>query len=262
MTTIIEIGDVSDARLAPYRDVKDRDLVGRGGAFMAEGQVVIERLFVSKLCVTTSVLTTPDRLKNLNISNLSDDVPVFVVAQDVMNALAGFVIHRGYLALGRYVPTLSLTEVLTGDNRIRVLALSAIANVDNMGGLMRNAAAFGVDAVILDQTCCDPLYRKAIRVGVGAVFQVPHFRLRAGEALLDVLRAHDLTPYALSPAGETTLKDVKPALRSALIFGSEGPGLDPQILSGCTSVQIPMSGGFDSLNVATTSGIVLYHMCF
>ena len=261
MANIITITDVSDDRLALYRDVKDRDLTGREGLFMAEGKVVLERLFRSKLCVCTSVLTTPERLKNLDISYVSDDIPVFVVPQEVMDAVAGFVIHRGYLALARYQPPLNLTDVLTGKSRVRVMVLSAIANTDNMGGLMRNAAAFGVDAVLLDQTCCDPLYRKAIRVSVGGVFQVPHFRLGKDENLVDVLHSHNLTPYALSPAGAMTLDAIIPATRSACIFGAEGAGLPSDIMAACTTVQIPMSGGFDSLNVATTSGIVLYHMC-
>ncbi|MGZ3305821.1 MAG: TrmH family RNA methyltransferase [Asticcacaulis sp.] len=257
MPHIVTVEDPADPRLEAYRDVKDRDLTGRGGQFMAEGKVVIERMFSSPLCVTLSVLTTQRRLETLDVSALGGDVPIYVVSQEVMDAVAGFAIHRGYLALGRYAPPLDLTQVLSGGRR-RVLALSAIANVDNMGGLMRNAAAFGVDAVVLDAACCDPLYRKAIRVSVGGVFQVPHYR--TGN-LMDALRAHELTPYALSPAGRVSLDALQPAQRSAFIFGAEGPGLSRDILDDCATVRIDMHGGFDSLNVATTSGIVLYHMC-
>ncbi len=258
MPEIIAIDDVSDDRLRLYRDVKDRDLTGREGLFMAEGQVVVERLFRSNLAVCTNVLTTPERLNKLDISGTGAAFPVYVVPQSLMDRIAGFPIHRGYLALGRYTSPASLTEVITHGGPIRVLALSAIANVDNMGGLMRNAAAFGVNAVLLDAACCDPLYRKAIRVSVGGVFQVPHFRT---DDLIGTLRTHDLTPYALSPAGEIRLDALKPASRSAFLFGAEGPGLSPDILRACTTVRIDMHGGFDSLNVATTSGIVLHHVC-
>jgi len=251
---IIEIDDPRDPRLTLYRDVKDRDLTGREGLFMAEGKVVLERLFSSKLAQTVSVLTTPERLAGL--AHLPD-APVYVVAQAVMDAVAGFPIHRGYLALGRYAPPMSLEEAVAGE-RARVLVLSGIANTDNMGGLMRNAAAFGVDAVMLDTTCCDPLYRKAIRVSVGGALEVPHYRM---EALIGVLRRLDLTPYALSPSGAVTLDQVRPAARSALLFGAEGPGLSAEIMAACTTVRIDMNSGFDSLNVATTSGIVLYQMC-
>eukprot|EP01042_Synura_sphagnicola_P018462 gene18462-23356_t len=171
-----------------------------------------------------------------------------------MDEVAGFPIHRGYLALGRYAPPLSLDAVLTKD-RVRVLVLSGIANTDNMGGLMRNAAAFGVDAVILDSDCCDALYRKAIRVSVGGVLAVPHYRVND---LLGTLTALNLTPYALSPSGTVTLDRVEPAARSAFMFGAEGPGLSAEVMAACTTVRIDMHGGFDSLNVATTSGIVLY----
>ncbi len=254
---IIEILEAADPRLDLYRDVKDRDLTGRDGLFMAEGKVVLERLFVSEHAVCISVLTTHERLKTLDVSGLASDVPVYVVPQGMMDTVAGFPIHRGYLALGRYAPKQSLTDVLTGP-RVRVLALSAIANTDNMGGLMRNAAAFGVDAVILDAECCDPLYRKAIRVSVGGVLKVPHYRV---DDMVATFREYDLTAYALSPSGKTALDEVRPAPRSAFLFGAEGPGLRPQLMAACQTVRIDMHGGFDSLNVATTSGIVLYHMC-
>jgi len=254
----IDIDDPDDRRLDLYRDVKDRDLTGREGLFMAEGKVVLERLFRSPWCRCTSVLTTAERLKKLDILALSDDVPIYVVPQTVMDKVAGFPIHRGYLALGRYDHARSITNVLTGGARVRVLALSGISNTDNMGGLMRNAAAFGVDAVVLDAGCCDPFYRKAIRVSVGGVFEVPHFRVTD---MVETLEAHGLTTYALSPGGELTLDDLVPAPRSAFLFGAEGPGLAPEVMAACTTVRIPMHGGFDSLNVATTSGIVLYHVC-
>ncbi|ESQ83123.1 RNA methyltransferase [Asticcacaulis sp. AC466] len=251
---MIEIDSPTDPRLNLYRDVKDRDLTGREGLFMAEGKVVLERLFASRLARTVSVLTTPERVGGL--ARLPD-APVYVVPQAVMDEVAGFAIHRGYLALGAYTPPLSLEAAVAG-KRVRVLVLSGIANTDNMGGLMRNAAAFGVDAVVLDSACCDPLYRKAIRVSVGGVLEVPHYRV---DDLMGTLAALDLTPYALSPAGAVTLEAVTPAARSALLFGAEGPGLSAEVMARCTTVRVDMAGGFDSLNVATTSGIVLYRMC-
>ena len=257
MPPIISIEDAADPRLDGYRDVKDRDLTGRDGLFMAEGKVVLERLFESSLCETVSVMTTAKRLEALEVSELDEDVPVYVVPQEVMDATAGFAIHRGYLGLGRYAPRPRLTEILARP-RLRLMALSAIANVDNMGGLMRNAAAFGIDAVLLDRDCCDPLYRKAIRVSVGGVFKMPHYRV---ENLVGTLKAHDIAAYALSPSGHVTLDALRPADRSAFIFGAEGPGLAADILGACTSVRIDMHGGFDSLNVATTGGIVLYCIC-
>jgi len=217
--------------------------------------VVLERLFASTLYETVSVLTTAARLAALDVSGVT--APVYVTPQAVMDQVAGFPIHRGYLALGRPARQLTLNAIVP-KARARLLVLCGIANTDNMGGLMRNAAAFGVDAVILDEQCCDPLYRKAVRVSVGGVLSVPFLRV---SNVVEALRMLDVTAYALSPAGETRLDEVVPAERSAFLFGAEGPGLAPEIMSACTSVRIDMRGGFDSLNVATTSGIVLYHVC-
>lgn len=254
---IIEINDSVDERLRLYRDVKDRDLSGREGLFMAEGKVVLERLFASRLAETVSVLTTPERLKGLDVSALSDEVPVYVVAQGVMDEIAGFPVHRGYLALGRYGPPCTLEECVAGEHA-RVLVACGISNTDNMGGLMRNAAAFGVDAVVLDQTSCDPLYRKAIRVSVGGVLEVPHFRV---EDVVGTMKRLGLMAFALSPSGRQRLDEVVVPERCAVLMGAEGPGLSAEVMAACDTVRIDMSGGFDSLNVATTSGIVLYHFC-
>jgi tRNA G18 (ribose-2'-O)-methylase SpoU len=140
-----------------------------------------------------------------------------------------------------------------------VAVLFGIANHDNMGGIFRNAAAFGADAVLLDADCCDPLYRKAIRVSVGGALVVSFARMRRGEDVLALLDRHGFTALALTPAGAADLKGVIPPARAAVLLGAEGPGLPANILSRASAVRIPMAG-FDSLNVATASGIVLHHL--
>jgi tRNA G18 (ribose-2'-O)-methylase SpoU len=129
-----------------------------------------------------------------------------------------------------------------------------------MGGIFRNAAAFGADAVLLDDTCCDPLYRKAIRVSVGAALTVPFARTGDGASLVRALAAAGFETVALSPRGETALGDLALGARAAALFGAEGPGLPAAVLDPTRPVRIAMAGGFDSLNVATTSGIVLHHL--
>ena len=141
-----------------------------------------------------------------------------------------------------------------------MLLLSAIANHDNLGGIFRNAAAFGCKAVLLDSDCCDPLYRKAIRVSVGASLLAPFARLAPGEAPLALLGRHGFSPMALSPNGAVLLSDYRPKRRNAVILGAEGPGLSPDLIGRTASLRIEMAAGFDSLNVATTSGIVLHHL--
>ena len=131
-----------------------------------------------------------------------------------------------------------------------------------MGGVFRNAAAFGADAVILDSQCCDPLYRKAIRVSVGATLTVPFARLDADEDALGLIARHGIEPIALSPKGTLPLADLASPDRVAVLLGSEGDGLPPEVLARARSVRIPMAKGVDSLNVATASGIVLHHLRF
>jgi tRNA G18 (ribose-2'-O)-methylase SpoU len=141
-----------------------------------------------------------------------------------------------------------------------VVGLVGIANHDNMGGLFRNAAAFGADAVVLDAGCCDPLYRKAIRVSVGAALTTPF--ARGGEApdLVAALETAGFSVVALSPSGATLLSEFEPAPRTAVLFGAEGPGLPASVMARARTVRIEMAGGFDSLNVATASGIVLHRL--
>lgn len=261
MARLIAIDDPTDQRTAAYRDVRERDLVGRDGMFIAEGEVVLNVLIGRTPERVASLLLAEKRVAALLplIDRLPDEVPVHVAGQGVMDAIAGFHLHRGMLALGRRGEAPAPEALLAAPAR-RVLVLFGIANHDNMGGIFRNAAAFGADGVLLDADCCDPLYRKAIRVSVGAALTVPFARLPRGEDGLALLERHDFTALALSPAGATDLRDLPPPAKAAVLLGAEGPGLPEAILARARTVRIPMAGGFDSLNVATASGIVLHHL--
>ncbi len=265
MTHVVAIDDPADPRVAAYRDVRERDLVGREGLFIAEGEVVVRMLLAHSLHRPVSLLVAEKRVAALAelIATLSDDVPAFSASQAVMDRIAGFHIHRGILAVGRRAPMPSADALLAGTGeRAIVVVLSGIANHDNMGGIFRNAAAFSAAAVILDSDCCDPLYRKAIRVSVGAALTVPFARLERGTDIPALLAAHGFTGLALSPAGTSRLAEVGIGGRVAAIFGTEGPGLSDAILERVRTVRIPMAGRLDSLNVATASGIVLHHLAF
>lgn len=262
MARIEPVSDVDDPRIEVYRAVRERDLVGRAGLFVAEGRVVLEKLAHAGLHPIRSLLIAEARLASLQalLDELPPDVPTYVAPQDVMDAVAGFPMHRGILAIGERRATTPAALLAGLGPGALVVALSAIANHDNMGGIFRNAAAFGADAVLLDAACCDPLYRKAIRVSVGAALITPFARLAAGEDLVQTLAAADLEVVALSPRGEVELAELSCGPRVAALFGAEGPGLDAQLLARTRSVRIGMAGGFDSLNVATTSGLVLYQL--
>jgi tRNA G18 (ribose-2'-O)-methylase SpoU len=263
-SAIVPITDPEDPRIAVYRQVRERDLVGREGGFIAEGEVVLRVLLTGGgRHRAASLLVADKRLKRLAplIETLSPDVPVYAAGQAVMDAIVGFHIHRGIMAHGLRAADLGAEALLAGSGpRALVLALFGIANHDNMGGLFRNAAAFGADAVLLDQTCCDPLYRKAIRVSVGAALKVPFARLAPGQDPLEMLARNGFTALALSPQGAEPLAGLARPDRAAVLLGAEGPGLPDDLLQRARTVAIRMAPGWDSLNVAATSAIMLHEL--
>jgi tRNA G18 (ribose-2'-O)-methylase SpoU len=261
--TFLPIDNADDLRIAAYRDIKERDLTGCQGRFIAEGEVVLRVLADTPRHRTLSVLIDAKRLEKLMpiLRRLPEETPVYLASGAVVDAIAGFPLHRGILALGERGEAQTPDALLAAaPQRAVVLSLHGIGNHDNMGGLFRNAAAFGAYAVLLDPTCCDPLYRKAIRVSVGAALHVPFARWREGEDAFQGLASHGFQPLALSPAGDTTLAALRPPERAAVVLGAEGPGLPPALMARAATVRIPMADGWDSLNVATTSGIVLHHL--
>ena len=265
MAELIPIDDPGDPRVAAYRDIKERDLVGRQGLFIAEGETVLRAFVRDAPERVQSLLIDGKRADKLGevFAGLPEGVPVHVVGQAVLDAIAGFHLHRGVLAVGAKPEPLSAEALLAKvGQRAVVLVLMGIANHDNLGGIFRNAAAFGVDGVILDGDCCDPFYRKAIRVSIGATLSVPTAWLGPDEDVVGLLERHGFESLALSPAADEILARLDPPARAAVLLGAEGPGLSQAVMDRVRTVGIPMAGGFDSLNVATTSGIVLHHLRF
>jgi tRNA G18 (ribose-2'-O)-methylase SpoU len=259
----IAITDPDDPRIEPYRAVRERDLVGRQHRFIAEGEVVLRVLLKQRRFKIESILLAENRVDVLNdaLDDLPAEVPVYTANRQIMDAIVGFPIHRGILAVARRAPLPLVEEFLAGlPAEALVLGLVGLANHDNVGGIFRNAAAFGAQGILLDQESCDPLYRKAVRVSVGGALVVPFTRTASAEAMVRALEAASFDIIALSPSGKEILSQVKPARRTALLLGAEGPGLPADLLAHTRTVSIPMSGGFDSLNVATTSGIALHHL--
>ena len=261
---LIPVSDPADPCISAFRDVKERDLTGRQGLFVAEGEVVLRVLASpASRCAPVAVLIAEKRLEALRdvLERLPEGVPVHTAPQAVLDAIAGFHLHRGILALGRKPEPVDLAAFLDGlPERAVLVGASGIGNHDNMGGLFRNAAAFGAAGLLLDETCCDPFYRKAIRVSVGAVLRTPFVEGRTAAAMVEALKARGFEVLALTPSATETLAELKPAPRTAILLGSEGPGLSPQVIARCRPLAIRMSGGFDSLNVATTSAVALHHL--
>jgi tRNA G18 (ribose-2'-O)-methylase SpoU len=258
----IHIDDPQDPRVAAYLDIRERDLAGRQGRFIAEGKVVLEMLLSANRFAAESVLVLEGRLAGLDgtLRKAPIDLPVYVAASEVMDRIAGFHMHRGILAIGRKGVGQSPEALLDSLPAVAlIVVLVGIANHDNMGSIFRNAAAFGADAVFLDATCCDPLYRKAIRVSVGAALKVPFASFSETVGFTAALDRLGFGQFALSPRGQTDIRDAKRAGRLALYLGTEGEGLPESLLVRLQTVRIGMAEGFDSLNVAAASAIALHH---
>ncbi|WP_372423973.1 TrmH family RNA methyltransferase [Salinarimonas chemoclinalis] len=256
MRETIPIDDPDDPRIADYRAIREKDLAGRAGKFVVEGEVALRIATGRRRFALASVLLSQKRAALA--AAIPADVPVHVAPQPVLEAIAGFPIHRGVLAVGLRGEQTDAEALLAGlPRRALVVVLIGLTNHDNVGGIFRNAAAFGADAVILDGETCDPLYRKAIRVSAGGALLVPFARAGGPLETLATLDAARFTPLALSPGGKETLAGLARPERTALVLGTEGPGLPDAVLARARTLRIPMRGGFDSLNVAVTSGIAL-----
>lgn len=208
-----------------------------------------------------SVLLLENRVAGLMeiVDRLPDETPIYIVSKAVIDHVAGFPMHRGVLAIGEMPRQITETPKAT-ENWKRIIVLAGLSNHDNVGSIFRNAAAFGADAIFIDKATCDPLYRKAIRVSVGGVFKVPYFQFETLNAIEDWLSNNNFESFALSPRGQVSLNDWKPPQKTAIVLGTEGDGLPASTLDKLQTLRVEISDNFDSLNVATTSGIVLHHL--
>jgi tRNA G18 (ribose-2'-O)-methylase SpoU len=258
------IQSVGDPRLALYRTVRDGELVRSAGLFVAEGRHIVRRVIESGRHRVQSILVNEAALHDLepSFAQLGADVPIFVGDAKELAATAGYDVHRGCLALVVRPEPASIDAVMAEATLIAVL--EGVANADNVGGIFRNAAAFGAGGVLLTSTCCDPLYRKAIRTSMGATLQVPFAYIGAGDwpLVLAQVEAAGFTTVALTPRLPSDTLDAFAArprsVRLALIVGTEGAGLTPAVAAAAHHrVRIPISDAVDSLNVAVAAGIVM-----
>jgi tRNA G18 (ribose-2'-O)-methylase SpoU len=263
-----ELEDLRDPRLADYlhlREPSRRMGVERErGIFTVEGRLSLEALLASpyevrSVLVTTELGPTVDAL--VTAARGEGAVPVLALASSAIEELSGVHFHRGVLAVAGRPAARPVEDVVAGARR--VLVLESVNDHENIGSLFRNAAAFGVDAVVLDPTTSDPLYRRSTRVSLGHVLHVPFARVPEGAwpAVLQDLRAAGLTTVALTPDRVAEplgalVADPPPAV--ALLLGAEGPGLSPGALAAADRrVRIPMEADVDSVNVATAAAIAL-----
>jgi tRNA G18 (ribose-2'-O)-methylase SpoU len=292
---ITEVDDPADPRLVDYARLTD---VGHrvrrepaDGVFIAEGATVLRRALDAGYA-PRSLLLAPNRVEpaaGIAAEVAACGAPVFVAGPEILERLTGYHVHRGLLAAMTRRPLPEPGELLAGARRVvvcedivdhtnlgsvfdfdqqdqqrlqRVAILEDIVDHSNVGLAIRNAAAFGVDAVLLTPSCADPLYRRAIRTSMGTVFQIPWTRLSSWPGDIELLHEAGYVTAAMTLDEDAIPIDDLAAARHprlALIFGSEGPGLRPSTVGAAQfKVRIPMDGGVDSLNIAAAAAVAFY----
>jgi tRNA G18 (ribose-2'-O)-methylase SpoU len=259
------VTSLDDPRVDQYRSVRDADLRGRRHLCMVESEMVVRRLLNSRWKIH-SLFLSPQKYERLAPFIEDISLQVFVSDVSLMSDITGFHIHRGTLALVQSPSKESLCvqkliQSLQNKKQISLLFAEGITNVDNMGALFRNAAAFGVDALVLDATCCDPLYRKAIRVSMGHALSIPWAvtsdwmeEIKELKSVLGIQLIGCETGVKSKPIWE-----VVPTSKIGLVMGEEKKGLSPSTLELCDEVvEIPMTKTVPSVNVAVASAVGLY----
>ena len=258
---LIPVDALDDPRAADYRHIADAAYLQARSLFVAEGRLVVTRLLALPQWQTRSVLVTKAAADNLGATLDRAGAPVYLADQSLMNAIAGFNIHRGCLALAARQPERTLDRDVARRAR-RVLILEGVSNPDNVGGLFRSAEAFGVDLVVLGPGCGDPLYRKAIRTSMASTLAVPFVQAGDWPGAIGRLRASRFQVIALTPSDRALLIADVPLAgpHVAVLVGAEGAGLsEPAMQASDMRARIPMTGAIDSLNVTTAASIAMYH---
>ncbi|MFE2053244.1 TrmH family RNA methyltransferase [Streptomyces sp. NPDC059459] len=263
MGELLTIDDPDDPRLHDYTNLTDVELRRRRepaeGLFIAEGEKVIRRAGEAGYAMRSMLLSAKwvDTMRDI-----IDEAPapVYVVDPALAEQVTGYHVHRGALASMRRKPLPTASDLLTSTRR--VVVMESVNDHTNIGAIFRSAAALGLDAVLLSPDCADPLYRRSVKVSMGAVFSVPYARLDTWPAGLEAVREAGFALLALTPdARAKALDEVAPHRmdRVALMLGAEGDGLSRRALAASDEwVRIPMSHGVDSLNVGAAAAVAFY----
>ncbi|MFY1676116.1 MULTISPECIES: TrmH family RNA methyltransferase [unclassified Streptomyces] len=263
MADLITVDDPDDPRLSDYTGLTDVELRRRRepaeGLFIAEGEKVIRRAGAAGYAMRSMLLSAKwvDAMRDV-----IDEAPapVYAVSPELAERVTGYHVHRGALASMRRKPLPDPSDLLRTARRVAVM--ESVNDHTNVGAIFRSAAALGMDAVLLSPSCADPLYRRSLKVSMGAVLSVPYARLDIWPKGLEWVRAAGFTLLALTPDGKArTLDEAAPhhLERVALMLGAEGDGLSRQALVAADEwVRVPMAHGVDSLNVGAAAAVAFY----
>ncbi|KAA8963433.1 RNA methyltransferase [Mycobacterium sp.] len=261
---VCDVTDPNDPRVDDFRNLNSvdqrPDLPTGRGLVIAEGVLVVQRMLASRFR-PLALFGTDRRLSELRADLAGSDAPYYRASAEVMAQVVGFHLNRGVLAAARRAPEPTLAGVLAGARTVALV--EGVNDHENVGSIFRNAAGLGVDSVVLGSGCADPLYRRAVRVSMGHVLLVPYARARHWPADLDTLRQKGFRLLAMTPDREAAMLSAAMAAvrdeRVAVLVGAEGSGLSHAAMQASDlRVRIPMSGGTDSLNVATAAALAFY----
>jgi tRNA G18 (ribose-2'-O)-methylase SpoU len=266
-TAVIEIISATDDRISDYRSLKDvtlrRALEPVNGLYIAESAGVI-RQAIDVGHRPRSVLLARDRVDDMAqvINGLDPAVPVYIADYPILQGITGFHVHRGALASMHRPPPRTVSEVV--DRARRIVVLESLVDHTNVGAVIRSIAALGWDGVLLNEQCADPLYRRSVRVSMGAVFQVPWAKFTHWDEGFQTLTSAEFSMLALTPsvdAMDISAFAVQPDQRIALLIGTEGQGLSATALAATDiHLRIPMAAEVDSLNVGAAAAIALWQL--
>ncbi len=264
MLQVETIASFDDPRLIPYRTMKRQFDHAAQEIFIAEGEKVVRRLLESDLEVTSLLL--PEKWLceyEPLISARREKFPVFTASKKVLEQLTGFTFYQGLLAVGRIPKPLSLDEALAKNPRPYFFAaVDGVSSGENMGALIRNCVAFGVQALIFSDTSCTPYLRRAVRNSMGTVFKLPLIFSQNLPETLHELRAKNVSCIAAHPhTNQKTIFQTKFSDNCCILFGSEGVGITKDVLAACDDcVAIPMQNDVDSLNVGGAAAVFFYEV--
>lgn len=254
---IQEVRTLDSPHLKPYLTLRRPQEHIQQGIFVAEGEKVVRRLLRSGLTVV-SLLLTRKWFEELTKNYSLDEIDVFIADKDLLESIVGYSLHQGIMAVARVPEEPELHELMRRlTHPFLLLALDGIVSAENVGVIVRNSGAFGVDAILVDETSSSPYLRRAVRNSMGAVFRLPVLNLNLAQTLPQL----GCKVIAATPNGDKSLQNADLTGDLCIVVGNEGSGVSPEVLEKCDlQVAIPMLNETDSLNVASASAVFLYEV--
>ncbi|HEY1663271.1 MAG TPA: RNA methyltransferase [Verrucomicrobiae bacterium] len=264
MFCVQKITSFDAPELQPYATLRRPLAHEEQGIFVAESEKVVRRLLESELTIVSAVLTDKwlEEMRPL-LEARPETITVYLAEKELLEKLVGFSMFQGILAVGKVPPPVPLDEILAQNPSPKLfVAIDGLANAENLGALVRNCVAFGVQALLVGETSSSPYLRRAVRNSMGTIFQLPVVELTNLSATLRDLRACGLRCIAAHPHRDTkTLSQADFRGDCCVVFGSEGNGISKAVLESCDeAVAIPMAAAVDSLNVGAAAAVFLYEV--